>query len=88
MLTPERIFVVQINDKVNGSTTNVLSGVNIADQINVDIYSNFQSSTGVLCRPDQLGNVDIYSNFQSSIQEDQKYLVNHDADASLTVSFK
>jgi len=37
-------------------------------------------STGVLDRPDQRGNVDIYSNFQSSIQEEQKYLLNHDAD--------
>jgi len=37
-------------------------------------------STGVLYRPDQRGNMDIYSNFQSSIQEDQKYLFNHDAD--------
>jgi hypothetical protein len=37
-------------------------------------------SAGVLYRPDQRGNVDIYSNFQPSIQEDQKYLLNHDAD--------
>jgi hypothetical protein len=38
MLTPERIFVVQIDNKVNGSTTNILSGVNIADQINVETW--------------------------------------------------
>ena len=30
--------------------------------------------------PDQHGNVDIYTKFQPSIQEDQKYLLNHDAD--------
>jgi len=53
MLTPERIFVVQINEG---------EGISI----------------GVLYRPDQHGNVDIYTNFQSSIQEDQKYLLNHD----------
>ena len=38
-------------------------------------------SVGVLYRADQRGNVDLYSNFQSSIQEEQKYLLKHDADS-------
>ena len=36
--------------------------------------------TGVLERPDQRGNVDLYVNFKSSVDEDQKYILNRDAD--------
>ena len=36
--------------------------------------------TGVLERPDQQGNFNLYVNFKSSIDEDQKYTLNRNAD--------